>query len=133
MLTKKKLPNREAGGDCPVTLTLPDGRVIAVAVPAKFTGHDRDGSIVLLPPALRMLDRLQALFTPVPAKPTPGFIIALREALHLTVAGLAKQLHVEATLVASWQKGSAVPDPAARRALEKLRADATRRGLAVAA
>jgi hypothetical protein len=71
--------------DFPFTMCLPDGRVLFVEVPGRWTTEDRDGSVALLPDAVRFLDRLQALaMSALDRPPSPGYITSLREGLGLT-------------------------------------------------
>src|SRR4051812_12102631 len=78
----------------PYTLKLPEGRALFVEMPSKMVRYDRDGSIGFSVEGMRFLDRLRALATRIGQKPTPGQIVALREALGLTQQELGLQAGV---------------------------------------
>src|SRR5260370_20206226 len=89
---------------------LPGGRSFAVEVPAGSAETDPlTGEVILQPPAIRLLDRLRALLSPLPANTTPGRLRTLRDALGLGRDELAAMLHVEAAEVEAWESGKNKP------------------------
>jgi DNA-binding transcriptional regulator YiaG len=84
----------------------------------------------LLPPAVRAIDRLRALFTAQP-RITPGFIISLRETLGLTQEQFAGKLGVAKMTVSRWECGRMRPGPAMVAAILDMRARARRRGVKI--
>jgi len=118
-----------ANPNVPWTMTLPDGRTLVVEIPGQWTTTDPDGSLALLPPAVRFLDRVQVLATEHPLTPSPGYIRTLRQALGLTQSQLADRLAVSKMTVARWEWGAWHPTPASIAALRDLRRQAITRGV----
>jgi DNA-binding transcriptional regulator YiaG len=119
------------GQDYPYVMQLAGERAIAITLPATWVLLDKSGEVCLRPPAVRLLDRLRALFHAMPQSPTPGFIRTLRQAMNLTQEQMARRIGVNKITVSRWERGSMKPNPAAVKALFKLRSEALRRGLAV--
>ena len=113
----------------PYTLRLPGGRHLYVSLPAAHV-TDRDGEMFLLPPAVQLLDSLQALALKVES-PTPGHIVALRKALGMTQTEFGRKLHVDKITVYRWERGAVTPKPESVAAIERLRAKYARRGVVV--
>ncbi|MEW6250590.1 MAG: helix-turn-helix domain-containing protein [Planctomycetota bacterium] len=114
-------------------MKLPDGRVLYVEIPGRWTATDRGGETVLLPEAVEFLDHLQALaMSALTRPPTPGHITALREALGLTQEDFGRRLGVHKLSVSRWERGVARPGRAALQRLETLRRAAVRRGVVLA-
>lgn len=134
MTTKRRTPKAKAlTGDVPYTAKLPDGRTLFVLVPAKWCELDAKGQVLFTPAAARFIDRVQALATRSTNPPTPGYIRSLREALGMTQAELGERLGVDKMTVARWEWGKLRPRRKAAAALDKLRREAGRRGVAIAA
>ena len=77
---KRRSHQRKPGDDYPYTMKLPDGRSVYVEVPGRWVTKDRGGEVAFLPQAVRFLDRVRALATPLNAiqsSPSPGFIATL--------------------------------------------------------
>lgn len=118
--------------DYPFTMKLPDGRMLFVEVPGRWTTTDRGGEIALLPEAVRFLDRLQVLAMSVLDRPpSPGYITTLREALGLTQEQLGKKLGVDKMTVSRWERGTVRPSAESLAALDKLRRQSVRRGVVI--
>jgi len=116
--------------DLPYTARLPDGRTLYVEVPGRWVTEDRDGTPALLPPAVRFLDRVQALATSaLDRPPSPGYITVLREALGMTQRQFAERVGVDKMTVSRWERGAVRPSEGAMRGIEKLRKESTRRGI----
>jgi hypothetical protein len=119
--------------DVPFTARLPNGRTLFVLVPAKWCELDVSGEVMFRPDAVRFLDRLQVMAMDTPRAPTPGFLLTLREALGLTQAQLAAKVGVDKMTVARWEWGRVRPGPGSVKALDKLKRDAARKGVVIAA
>jgi DNA-binding transcriptional regulator YiaG len=119
--------------DYPFAMAIPDGRTMVVAVPGRWTAEDRDGSTLLLPEAVRFLDRVQALVTPRKATVTPGYIVALREALNMTQTEFAKEVGVAKMTVSRWERGELRPGDESLTKIEKLRATRLAQGVVLPA
>ncbi len=119
------------GTDLPYILPI-DGGMIAVRLKAAWLKADRSGQPLLLPPAVRVLDRLRALFE-TRTSPTPGFIIRLREAMELTQEQFAAKLDVSKMTVSRWECGRMRPSKAAAEKIRKLQHKAQREGVRIGA
>lgn len=117
----------------PHTMTLPDGRVLFVAIPSHMTGRDRDGSLLLRPDAVRLLDRVRALAMKTPTAPSPAYLRTVREALGVTQAAFARRLGYSTITIKKWESGARKPGQQAVRQLQKLIDHATRKGVVLAA
>ena len=109
--------------DVPYSIALGDGSRLAIALPAEWTKLDRDGTTLLLPHAIRMIDRLRALFAAA-SHPTPGSIVSLREALAQSPNEFSESLGHSPVMLAELEQGT--------RSATEIEADAIRR-LATAA
>lgn len=118
------------GMDLPYVVSFGPGRMLAIALSAAWLKPDRSGKPLLLPPAVRAIDRLRALFTSQ-ERPTPGFIISLREAMSLTQAEFGRKLGVSKMTVSRWECGRMQPGSSAIRALVRLQAQARREGVKI--
>jgi DNA-binding transcriptional regulator YiaG len=121
------MSNWKPGMDLPYVVSLGSGRWLAISLDAAWVKADRIGKPLLLPPAVRALDRLRAVFAQQAAV-TPGFIVSLREVLGLTQSELGRMLHVSKMTVSRWECGRMRPGPAATRAIINLQAQARRSG-----
>ncbi|MGN6367489.1 MAG: helix-turn-helix domain-containing protein [Phycisphaerae bacterium] len=115
--------------DYPFAMKLPDGRTMVVAIPGRWTAEDRDGSTLLLPEAVKFLDRVQALVTPHKQTVTPGYITALREALHMTQSEFGEEVDVAKMTVSRWERGELRPAEDSLAKIEKLRAERLAKGV----
>lgn len=117
-------------GVVPYTLRLRDGRYAYIDLPAAYVTTDRGGELLLLPPAVRLLDSVRALALKVES-PTPGHIVSLRKALGMTQTEFGRKLHVNKMTVYRWERGAVTPKPESVAAIERLRAKYARRGVVV--
>ncbi len=136
-MSKSKATKRDrssaSAADVPYTMKLPGGRTLLVLIPAAWCETDVSGAMAFRPQAVRLLDRVRVAATSVPAKPTPGYILTLREALGLTQTQLGERLGVDKMTVARCEWGKMAPGAAALKALDRLRRELGRRGLTIAA
>lgn len=130
---KSNKPTNPLTDDIPFTAKLPDGRTLFALVPARWCELDVTGEVLFKPKAVAFLDRLQVMAMKLPKEPTPGFIRTLREALGLTQAQLGERLGVEKMTVYRWERGMVKPGAAARKALDRVRKEAGRKGIVLAA
>jgi len=114
-------------------MRLADGRTIAVEIPGRWMSRDRDGSLALLPPAVRFLDQLQVAFSPLRTPPSPPYIRTLREALGLTQSQLGDRLGVAKITVSRWERGDLRPGAQSLAKLDALRRDCVKQGIALSA
>lgn len=129
---RRRGPGRNAQVSRPdylFTMKIPDGRTLAVAIPGRWTADDRDGSILLLPEAVKFLDRLQALAMRTNPAPTPGYITSLREALGMTQTEFGKRIGVAEMTVSRWERGEVRPGAESVAAIEKLRGEQLAKGV----
>lgn len=118
------------GRDLPYVLRFGEAGVLAIQLPAAWLKADRKGEPMLLPPAVRALDRLRALFAE-PILPTPGFLISLREAMGLTQTEFGRKLRVSKMTVSRWERGKLRPGTKNTKAIFALRDSARRKGLKI--
>jgi DNA-binding transcriptional regulator YiaG len=104
--------------------------MLAIALQAKWLKPDRSGQPLLLPPAVRAVDRLRAVFTNQ-EKLTPGFIVSLREAMGLTQGEFGQKLGVSKITVSRWECGRMQPGATMASAILKLQATARRKGVMI--
>jgi DNA-binding transcriptional regulator YiaG len=119
--------------DVPYTMRLPDGRTLFILIPARWCELDVSGEVAFKPDAVRLLDRVRVMAMRTPRSPTPGLILTLREALGLTQTQLGDRIGVDKMTVARWEWGKVRPSAAAMKALDKIRREAARKGVVVAA
>src|SRR5580658_4015130 len=81
------------GMDLPYVLPFGEQGMLAITLRAAWLKADRSGQPLLLPPAVRALDRLRAVFAAQETL-TPGFIVSLREAVGLTQEQFGRKLGV---------------------------------------
>jgi DNA-binding transcriptional regulator YiaG len=117
------------GTDLPYVVSLGE-KMLAILLPAAWVKADRSGEPLLLPPAVRALDRLRALFANR-NRFTPGFIVSLREGLGLTQEAFGRKLGVSKMTVSRWECGRMRPSPSAITAMQKLREGARREGVEI--
>jgi DNA-binding transcriptional regulator YiaG len=115
-------------------MKLPDGRIIYVEVPGRWVTQDRSGKPAFLPPAIKLLDRIQALaMSALDQSPSPGYIVSLREALGLTQEEFGARLGVDKMTVSRWERGMVRPARSSLAALERVRREAIKKGVAIPA
>ena|SRR5438552_1785867 len=117
------------GTDFPYVLPLNDS-LLAISLPAAWLKPDRSGQPLLLPPAIRALDRLRALFQ-TQQPPTPGFITTLRHALSLTQTQFGHKLGVSKMTISRWERGRLRPSKPAVARLRKLQHRSLREGVLI--
>ncbi|MBC7784948.1 MAG: helix-turn-helix domain-containing protein [Burkholderiales bacterium] len=120
----------QQGTDLKYVMPLPGERMLAISLPAAWLKAGRTGEPLLLPPAVRALDRLRALFL-TEAPLTPGFILSLREALGLTQEAFGQKVGVSKMTVSRWECGRMAPGNVAAGLLRKLQARAQRDGVKI--
>jgi DNA-binding transcriptional regulator YiaG len=116
--------------DLPYVVPLGDGRMLAIELFATWLKPDRSGQPLLLPPAIRAVDRLRAVFARQ-ERMTPGFIVSLREGMGLTQAEFGKKVGVSKMTVSRWECGRMEPSPSAALEIQKLQAHAKRQGVRI--
>jgi DNA-binding XRE family transcriptional regulator len=124
---------RLSRADVPYTMKLPDGRTVFVLIPGRWTTADRGGELALLPDAVTFLDRVLVLAMEQPGAPSPGYIVTLREALGLTQKELGERIGVDKLTVSRWERGALRPSAKSLAAMKRLRDEAARKGVIVAA
>src|SRR5258706_8841083 len=124
------LKHWKPGTDLPYVITLGDHAMLAISLPAAWLKADRAGRPLLLPPAVRALDRLRALFANQ-RQITPGFVVSLREAIGLTQEQFARRLGVSKMTISRWECGRMLPSPSAAAALRRLRKKASQSGVII--
>ena len=115
----------------PHVIRLPDGRTVFVEVPAEYVRRDRTGQTGFSVAGVKFLDRIRAVASEPGNRPTPGHIVALREALGLTQKALGEQVGVDKLTVSRWERGELRPGAASLKTLQKIRSAATRRGVVI--
>jgi len=131
---KHRSRQRKPEDDYPYTMKLPDGRSMYVEVPGRWVTTDRGGEAAFLPQAVRFLDRVWALATPLHAtrtNPSPGFIAILRKALGLTQQELGERIGVDKMTVSRWERGTVRPSAEPLAHLEKVRKHAVHKGVPI--
>jgi len=118
------------GTDLPYVTSVGEGRMLAILLPATWIKAGRSGEPLLLPPAIRGLDRVRALFVRQEGL-TPGFIASLREGMGLTQQEFGKDLGVSKMTVSRWECGQMRPSASARTAIYRLQAKARKSGVVV--
>jgi DNA-binding transcriptional regulator YiaG len=116
--------------DLPHVASFGENAMLAISLRADWVKADRSGRPLLLPPAVRALDRLRAVFT-AQARITPGFIISLREALGLTQELFAGKLGVTKMTVSRWECGRMRPSRTMVAALRAMQARARCAGVKI--
>jgi DNA-binding transcriptional regulator YiaG len=122
--------NWKPGSDLPFVLSLGDQAMLAISLPAAWLQADRSGEPLLLPPAVRAVDRLRALFADQ-KQITPGFIVSLREAMGLTQEQFSRKLAVSKMTVSRWECGRMQPSEAAIAAIRRIQRKARKAGVII--
>jgi DNA-binding transcriptional regulator YiaG len=118
------------GTDLPFVIRFGKTGMLAILLRAAWVKADRSGEPVLLPPAVRAVDRLRAAFGAA-EKITPGFIISLRQAMGLTQEQFARRLGVTKMTVSRWECGRMQPGNSMAAAIRKLQTKARREGVKI--
>jgi DNA-binding transcriptional regulator YiaG len=116
--------------ELPYVTSFGEGKLLAISLPAAWIKADRSGEPLLLPPAVRALDRVRALFMSQ-EKMTPGFIVSLREAMGLTQEEFGRRLRVAKMTVSRWEGGKMEPGASAIAAIRRVQAHARRLGVKI--
>lgn len=121
---------QEDGTDMPYLIPLGEGQSLAITIPAKWLRRTLSGEPLLLPPAVRYLDRVEAIFTRQ-ADWTPGRIIAFRDALGLTQEQFGQKLGVAKMTVSRWECGRMKPSRHAIEKMKRMQRQSQRKGIVV--
>jgi DNA-binding transcriptional regulator YiaG len=124
------LTNWKPGMDLPYILPLGNNGMLAILLRAQWLKADRSGQPLLLPPAVRALDRLRAVFANQ-EQITPGFIISLREAMGLTQEQFGIKLGVSKMTVSRWECGRMRPSTLTAAAIRNLQARTRHKGVRI--
>jgi DNA-binding transcriptional regulator YiaG len=116
--------------DLPYIVSLGDSAMLAISLRAEWLKADKSGQPLLLPPAVRALDRLRATFS-TPKNLTPGFIRSLREAMGLTQSQFGHRLGVSKMTVSRWECNRMRPSASTVEAIRSLQARARREGVKI--
>ena len=118
------------GMDLPYIMPLGERGMLAISLRADWLKPDRSGRPLLLPQAVRALDRLRAAFT-AQDQLTPGFIVSLREAIGLTQEQFGRKVGVSKMTVSRWECGKMRPSASTAAAIRNLQARARRQGVKI--
>jgi DNA-binding transcriptional regulator YiaG len=118
------------GTDLPYVMPFGERGMLAISLRAAWLKPDRSGRPLLLPPAVRALDRLRAVFAAQEII-TPGFISSLREAMGFTQDQFAQRLRVSKMTVSRWECGRMRPGSAMSAAIRKMQSHARRQGVGI--
>lgn len=118
------------GMDLPYVVSFGRNAMLAISLRASWLKADKSGRPLLLPPAVRALDRLRAVFT-TEEKMTPGFIISLRQATGLTQEQFARKLGVTKMTVSRWECGRMRPSASMAAVIRGLQARTRREGVKI--
>ena len=129
-MTTETLTAWKPGMDLPYVVPFGESGMLAITLRAAWLKPDRSGQPLLLPPAVRALDRLRAVFA-AQNQVTPGFIISLREALGLTQEQFGRKLHVSKMTVSRWECGRMRPSHATSDAIRKLQSRTQSEGVRI--
>jgi DNA-binding transcriptional regulator YiaG len=126
----ESLKTWKPGMDLPYIVPFGESGMLAITLRAAWLKPDRSGQPLLLPPAVRALDRLRAMFT-TQEQITPGFIISLREAMGLTQEQFGRKLSVTKMTVSRWECGRMRPSPSTAAAIRNLQTRAKHQGVKI--
>ena len=129
-MTTQTLTSWKPGMELPYVISFGHNAMLAISLPPAWLKADRSGRPLLLPPAVRALDRLRAVFTAL-EKLTPGFIISLREAMGLTQEEFGRKLGVTKMTVSRWECGRMRPGPSRVAAIQHLQLQVRREGVKI--
>jgi|GEM_PF-1044660 len=120
----------QPGIDLPCILPFGETGILAISLRAEWLKADADGNPLLLPPAIRALDRLRATFARQ-SEMTPGFIVSLREAIRLTQEQFANMLGVSKMTVSRWECGRMRPSSSVVASICELQRQAQSEGVKI--
>jgi DNA-binding transcriptional regulator YiaG len=118
--------------DLPYSIPFEEGGMLAILLRAAWLKADRSGQPLLLPPAVRAIDQLRAVFSASGAM-TPGFIVSLREAAGLTQEQFGRKLGVTKMTVSRWECGRMQPSSELVVSIRRLQSQARRHGVKIGA
>lgn len=118
------------GTDLPYAIPLGENRILGITLRAKWLKADRSGEPLLLPRAVRVIDRLRAVFASQQIL-TAGFISSMREAMGLTQSQFGRKLGVSKMTVSRWECGKMKPGPATTRAIRQLQVKTRYEGVTI--
>lgn len=116
--------------DLPYIVSFGENAMLAISLRAAWLKPDRSGQPLLLPPAVRALDRLRALFTKQGTL-SPGFIVSLRQAMGLTQEQFGRKLGVSKMTVSRWECGRMRPSHSTTAAIRNLQLRAQQEGVKI--
>ena len=128
MATAAKRDPKNAGDSVGYVMRLADGRRVYLELPEGYVSRDRSGQLLLRPPAIRMLDQVRALAMQRVDRPTPAYLVTLREALDMTQQEFGEAVGVDKMTVSRWERGSRRPSVANAERIAALRAKRVKRG-----
>jgi DNA-binding transcriptional regulator YiaG len=129
-MASKTLEIWKPGMDLPYVMPFGERGMLAISLRAAWLKPDRSGRPLLLPPAVRALDRLRAVFT-AQDQLTPGFIVSLREAIGLTQEQFGHKVGVSKMTVSRWECGRMRPSASTAATIRNLQARARREGVKI--
>jgi DNA-binding transcriptional regulator YiaG len=110
---------------------LPDGRRVYLELPEEYVSRDRSGHLLLRPPAVKILDQVRAIAMQQVERPTPAYLVTLRETLDMTQEEFGEAVGVDKMTVSRWERGSRRPSIANARRIAVLRAKHVKHGAAL--
>lgn len=110
-------------------LRLPDGRPVYLELPEEYVSRDRSGHLLFRPPAVRLLDEVRAVAMRRVTRPSPAYLITLRETLELTQENFGEAVGVDKMTVSRWERGERRPGAESLRRIEKLREKHVKQGV----
>jgi DNA-binding XRE family transcriptional regulator len=116
--------------DLPYIMPLGERGMLAISLRADWLKPDRSGRPLLLPQAVRALDRLRAVFA-AQDQLTPGFIFSLREAMGLTQEQFGHKGGVSKMTVSRLECGKMRPSASMAAAIRNLQARARCEGVKI--
>jgi DNA-binding transcriptional regulator YiaG len=128
MATAANRDPKNAGDSVGYVMRLADGRRVYLELPEGYVSRDRGGQLLLRPPAIRMLDQVRALAMQRVDRPTPAYLVTLREALDMTQQEFGEAVGVDKMTVSRWERGSRRPSVANAERIAALRAKRVKRG-----
>lgn len=130
MTTAAPTTTWKPGMDLPYVVSFGENAMLAISLRAAWLKADRSGGPLLLPPAVRALDRLRAVFT-TQARITPGFVISLREAMGLTQQQFGRKLGVTKMTVSRWECGRMRPSRSMVAAIRNVQSRLKNKGVKI--
>jgi DNA-binding transcriptional regulator YiaG len=110
-------------------LRLADGRSVYLELPEEYISRDRSGQLLLRPPAVRHLDQIRAVAMRKITRPTPAYLITLRQTLDLTQEEFGEAVGVDKMTVSRWERGDRKPGVESLRRIEALRKKSVKHGV----